>query len=83
MAASEGAPALAEGAGSAPWSQLEAPARFLLQALQAGPEGAQRGLGLLRALGSRSGEPFGWAGVLEALCREEPVVEGPDCRLEL
>ncbi|XP_045627995.1 Fanconi anemia group E protein isoform X1 [Ursus americanus] len=83
MEASEGAPALAEGAGSAPWSQLEAPARFLLQALQAGPEGARRGLGLLRALGSRSGEPFGWASVLEALCREEPVVEGPDCRLEL
>uniref|UniRef100_G3TH10 Fanconi Anaemia group E protein C-terminal domain-containing protein n=1 Tax=Loxodonta africana TaxID=9785 RepID=G3TH10_LOXAF len=26
---------------------------------------------------------FGWGRFLEALCREEPVVEGPDCRLEL
>ncbi|XP_035952462.1 Fanconi anemia group E protein [Halichoerus grypus] len=83
MAASEAAPALAEGAGSAPWAQLDAPARFLLQVLQSGPEGARRGLGLLRALGSRGEEPFCWGRVLEALCREEPVVEGPDCRLEL
>ncbi|XP_073740863.1 Fanconi anemia group E protein isoform X2 [Callorhinus ursinus] len=83
MAASEAAPALAEDAGSAPWAQLDTPARFLLQALQSGPEGARRGLGLLRALGSRGEEPFCWGYVLEALCREEPVVEGPDCRLEL
>ncbi|XP_047716651.1 Fanconi anemia group E protein isoform X1 [Prionailurus viverrinus] len=83
MAASEAAPTLTEGSGSAPWAQLDAPARLLLQALQAGPDGARRGLGLLRALGSRGGEPFGWGHVLEALCQEEPVVEGPDCRLEL
>lgn len=83
MAASEAAPALPEGSGSAPWAQLDASARLLLQALQAGPDGARRGLGLLRALGSRGGEPFGWGHVLEALCQEEPVVEGPDCRLEL
>nr|XP_055186641.1 Fanconi anemia group E protein isoform X1 [Nyctereutes procyonoides] len=83
MAASEAAPAPAEGADSAPWAQLEAPAQLLLRALQAGPDGARRGLGLLRALASRGGEPFGWGRILEALCREEPVVEGPDCRLEL
>nr|XP_021521285.1 Fanconi anemia group E protein [Aotus nancymaae] len=73
----------AEGAGSAPWAQLEAPARLLLQALQAGPEGARRGLGVLRALSSRGGEPFDWGRLLEALCQEEPVVQGPDGRLEL
>ncbi|XP_037699979.1 Fanconi anemia group E protein isoform X2 [Choloepus didactylus] len=72
-----------EDAVSAPWSQLDAPARLLLQALQAGPEGARGGLGVLRTLGSRRGEPFDWDRFLEALCREEPVVEGPDCRLEL
>lgn len=73
----------AEGAGSAPWARLEAPARLLLQALQAGPEGARRGLGVLRALRSRGGERFCWGAFLEALCREEPVVQGPDGRLEL
>ncbi|XP_077760427.1 Fanconi anemia group E protein isoform X2 [Canis aureus] len=83
MAASGAAPAPAEGADSAPWAQLEAPAQLLLRALQAGPDGARRGLGLLRALASRGGEPFGGGRILEALCREEPVVEGPDCRLEL
>uniref|UniRef100_A0A8C0YZI1 FA complementation group E n=1 Tax=Canis lupus familiaris TaxID=9615 RepID=A0A8C0YZI1_CANLF len=83
MAVSGAAPAPAEGADSAPWAQLEAPAQLLLRALQAGPDGARRGLGLLRALASRGGEPFGWGRILEALCREEPVVEGPDCRLEL
>ncbi|XP_036775966.2 Fanconi anemia group E protein isoform X2 [Manis pentadactyla] len=83
MAAPEAAPPQAEGAGQAPWAQLEAPAYLLLQALQGGPDGARRGLGVLRALGSRGGEPFDWGRVLEALCREEPVVEGPDCRLEL
>ncbi|XP_008261041.1 Fanconi anemia group E protein isoform X2 [Oryctolagus cuniculus] len=77
------AAAAAEGAGSAPWARLEAPARLLLQALQAGPEGARRGLGVLRALRRRGGEPFCWGGFLEALCREEPVVQGPDGRLEL
>ncbi|KAF5929631.1 hypothetical protein HPG69_002352 [Diceros bicornis minor] len=83
MATPEAAPAQAEDAGPAPWARLEAPARLLLQALQAGPEGARRGLGVLRALGSRGREPVCWGRVLEALCREEPVVEGPDCRLEL
>ncbi|XP_016810809.1 Fanconi anemia group E protein isoform X3 [Pan paniscus] len=73
----------AEGVEPAPWAQLEAPARLLLQALQAGPEGARRGLGVLRALGSRGWEPFDWGRLLEALCREEPVVQGPDGRLEL
>nr|XP_058932347.1 Fanconi anemia group E protein isoform X3 [Kogia breviceps] len=83
MEAPEAAPAQAEGAEPAPWAHLEAPARLLLQALQAGPDGARRGLGVLRALSGRGGEPFGWDRVFEALCREEPVVEGPDCRLEL
>lgn len=83
MAAPEAAPSQAESADPAPWAQLEAPARLLLQALQAGPDGARRGLGVLRTLGSRGGEPFCWDRVLEALCREEPVVEGPDCRLQL
>ncbi|XP_035151318.1 Fanconi anemia group E protein isoform X4 [Callithrix jacchus] len=73
----------AEGAESAPWAQLEAPARLLLQALQAGPDGARRGLGVLRTLSSRGGEPFDWGRLLEALCQEEPVVQGPDGRLEL
>ncbi|KAK2113572.1 hypothetical protein P7K49_007838 [Saguinus oedipus] len=73
----------AERAESAPWAHLEAPARLLLQALQAGPEGARRGLGVLRALSSRGGEPFDWGRLLEALCQEEPVVQGPDGRLEL
>eukprot|EP00070_Physeter_catodon_P018197 XP_023977804.1 Fanconi anemia group E protein isoform X2 [Physeter catodon] len=83
MEAPEAAPAQAEGAEPAPWAHLEAPARLLLQVLQAGPDGARRGLGVLRALSGRGGEPFGWDRVFEALCREEPVVEGPDCRLEL
>lgn len=83
MAAPEAAPSQAESADPAPWAQLEAPARLLLQALQAGPDGARRGLRVLRTLGSRGGEPFCWDRVLEALCREEPVVEGPDCRLQL
>lgn len=83
MAAPEAVPAQAESAEPAPWAQLEAPARLLLQALQAGPDGARRGLGVLRTLGSRGGEPFCWDRVLEALCRAEPVVEGPDCRLQL
>ncbi|XP_003789174.1 Fanconi anemia group E protein [Otolemur garnettii] len=72
-----------EGADLAPWEQLEAPSRLLLQALQAGPEGVRRGLGVLRTLGSRGGEPFCWGRFLEALCQEEPVVQGPDRRLEL
>ncbi|XP_012582384.1 PREDICTED: Fanconi anemia group E protein [Condylura cristata] len=83
MAAPEGEPAGAEAAEPAFWAQLEAPVRLLLRALQAGPDGARRGLGVLRTLGSRSGEPFVWGRLLEALCREEPVVEGPDCRLKL
>ncbi|XP_045428705.1 Fanconi anemia group E protein isoform X6 [Pipistrellus kuhlii] len=72
----------AESAEQAPWAELEAPARLLLRALQAGPDGARRGLGALRALGRR-GEPFAWGRVLEALCAEEPVAEGPDSRLRL
>lgn len=83
MASPEAVPAQTESAERAPWAHLEAPARLLLQALQAGPDGARRGLGVLRTLGSRSGEPFGWDRLLEALCREEPVVEGQDCRLQL
>ncbi|XP_053770222.1 Fanconi anemia group E protein isoform X3 [Desmodus rotundus] len=83
MASRDTAPAQAESSDQAPWAQLEAPARLLLQALQAGPDGARRGLGVLRALGSRGGEPFAWGRVLEALCREEAVTEGPDCRLQL
>ncbi|XP_004590526.2 Fanconi anemia group E protein [Ochotona princeps] len=73
----------AEGAESAPWEHLEGPERLLLQALQAGPEGARRGLGVLRALGRRGREPLCWGRFLEALCREEPVVQGPDGRLEV
>lgn len=69
-------------AGTAPWATLETPARLLLQALQAGPEGARRGLGVLRALGRRA-EHFPWGGFLEALGRAEPEVRGPDGRLEL
>lgn len=69
-------------AGAAPWATLEAPARLLLQALQAGPEGARRGLGVLRALGRRA-EHFPWDGFLEALGHVEPEVRGPDGRLEL
>ncbi|XP_012602397.2 Fanconi anemia group E protein [Microcebus murinus] len=83
MATPDAAPPGAEGAGPAPWAQLEAPARLVLQALQAGPEGARRGLGVLRALGRRGGEPLCWGRFLEALCREEPVVRAPDGRLEL
>ncbi|XP_045399531.1 Fanconi anemia group E protein isoform X4 [Lemur catta] len=83
MSTPDAAPLGAEGAGPAPGAQLEAPARLLLRALQAGPDGARRGLGVLRALGSRGGEPFCWGRFLEALCREEPVVQGPDGRLEL
>ncbi|XP_035879883.1 Fanconi anemia group E protein isoform X5 [Phyllostomus discolor] len=83
MASRDKAPALDESSELAPWAQLEAPARLLLQALQAGPDGARRGLGVLRLLGSRDGEPFAWGRVLEALCREEAVTEGPDCRLQL
>ncbi|KAM5262673.1 Fanconi anemia group E protein [Ctenodactylus gundi] len=75
MATPEAAPL---GAGAS----LDAPARLLLRALQAGPDGARRGLGVLRAR-SRRGEPFAWGGFLDALCREEPVVQGPDGRLEL
>ncbi|XP_062953348.1 Fanconi anemia group E protein isoform X6 [Cynocephalus volans] len=83
MATPDAAPLRAGSAGPAPWAQLEAPARLLLQALQAGPEGARRGLGVLRALGSRGRKPFDWGPFLEALCREEPVVQGPEGRLEL
>lgn len=66
-----------------PWAHLQAQARLLLRALQTGPDGARRGLGVLRTLASRGGDPFDWGYVLEALCQEEPVVEGPDCRLHL
>lgn len=83
MASRDPAPAQDESSEMAPWAQLEAPARLLLQALQAGPDGARRGLGVLRVLGCRGGEPFAWGRVLEALCQEEAVAEGPDCRLQL
>lgn len=72
----------AASAGAAPWATLEAPARLLLRALQSGPEGARRGLGVLRALGRRA-EHFPWDGFLEALGHVEPEVRGPDGRLEL
>uniref|UniRef100_A0A8D2BC29 FA complementation group E n=1 Tax=Sciurus vulgaris TaxID=55149 RepID=A0A8D2BC29_SCIVU len=83
MATPDAATPRTGNAGSAPWASLETPARLLLQALQAGPEGARRGLGVLRALGRRGGEPFDWGRFLEALCQEEPVLQGPDARLEL
>ncbi|XP_011371830.1 Fanconi anemia group E protein isoform X1 [Pteropus vampyrus] len=83
MASPEAVAAQSESAEREPWAHLEAPARLLLQALQTGPDGARRGLGVLRTLGSRGGEPFGWDRLLEALCREEPVVEGQDCHLQL
>ncbi|XP_037000244.2 Fanconi anemia group E protein isoform X2 [Artibeus jamaicensis] len=83
MGSRDTAPTPAESSELAPWAPLEAPARLLLQALQAGPDGARRGLGVLRMLGSRGGEPLAWGRFLEALCREEAVTEGPDCRLQL
>ncbi|XP_021115600.1 Fanconi anemia group E protein isoform X2 [Heterocephalus glaber] len=83
MATPEGAPPGAEGAGPEPWAPLEAPARLLLQALQAGSDGARRGLGVLRALGRRDGDPFSWGDLLGALCREEPALRGPGGPLEL
>jgi Fanconi anemia group E protein len=55
----------------------------VLQALQAGPDGARRGLAVLRMLGRRGPDPFCWGRFLETLCREEPVVQGPNGRLEL
>ncbi|XP_069880006.1 Fanconi anemia group E protein isoform X2 [Dipodomys merriami] len=75
MAAPDGAPD--------PWASLEAPARLVLRALQAGPAGARRGLGALRALGRRGPASFSWGPFLEALCHEEPVVPAPGGRLEL
>ncbi|XP_003473741.2 Fanconi anemia group E protein isoform X1 [Cavia porcellus] len=83
MATPQAAPPGAEGAEPSPWAPLEAPARLLLQALQAGPDGARRGLGVLRALGRRDGEPLCWGGLLGALCQEEPVLPCPGGRLEL
>ncbi|KAM4834777.1 Fanconi anemia group E protein isoform 2-T2 [Thomomys bottae] len=75
MAAQDGEPA--------PWASLEAPARLVLRALQAGPAGARRGLGALRALGRRGPESFSWGPFLEALSHEEPVLPAPGGRLEL
>ncbi|XP_008838325.1 Fanconi anemia group E protein isoform X2 [Nannospalax galili] len=69
-------------ARAAPWEALDAPARLLLRALQTGPDGARRGLAVLRALGRRP-EPFAWGGFLEKLGRSEPMVWGPDGRMEL
>ncbi|KAM6182326.1 Fanconi anemia group E protein [Erethizon dorsatum] len=83
MATPQAAPPGAEGVGPAPWAPLEAPARLLLQALQAGPDGARRGLGVLRALGRRDREPLSWGGLLGALCQEEPVLPCPGGCLEL
>ncbi|XP_006860623.1 PREDICTED: Fanconi anemia group E protein [Chrysochloris asiatica] len=72
-----------EDACPAPWVQLDSPARLLLQALQAGPEGTRSGLRVLRTLAHRGGEPFCWGRFLEGLCREELVVDGLDCPLKL
>ncbi|XP_043855991.1 Fanconi anemia group E protein isoform X2 [Dromiciops gliroides] len=65
-------------------ARLEPPVLLLLQLLQSGPGGvlgALRALRRLRAGGSE--RPFCWGLFLEALSREEPVLEGPDRRLEL
>ncbi|KFO23153.1 Fanconi anemia group E protein isoform X1 [Fukomys damarensis] len=83
MATPEAAPPGAEGAGPEPWAALEAPARLLLEALQAGPDGARRGLGVLRALGCHERDPLSWGDLLAALCREEPVLRDPGGPLEL
>ncbi|XP_074167277.1 Fanconi anemia group E protein isoform X1 [Sminthopsis crassicaudata] len=64
--------------------RMEPPALLLLQLLQSGPGGvlgALKALPRLRAGGSE--RPFCWGPFLEALSREEPVLEGPDRRLEL
>ncbi|XP_068929619.1 Fanconi anemia group E protein [Petaurus breviceps papuanus] len=74
----------AEGWAARLGARLEPPALFLLQLLQSGPGGvlvALRALPRLRA--GRSERPFCWGPFLEALSREEPVLEGPDRRLEL
>ncbi|XP_004624511.1 Fanconi anemia group E protein isoform X2 [Octodon degus] len=83
MATPQAAPPGAEGAGQVPWAPLEAPARLLLQVLQAGPDGVRRGLGVLRTLDRRDREPLDWGGLLGALCQEEPVLSCPGGRLEL
>uniref|UniRef100_A0A4X2LIB0 FA complementation group E n=1 Tax=Vombatus ursinus TaxID=29139 RepID=A0A4X2LIB0_VOMUR len=74
----------AEGWAARLGARLEPPALLLLQLLQSGPGGvlgALRALQRLRAGGSE--RPFCWGPFLEALSREEPVLEGPDRRLEL
>ncbi|XP_051852425.1 Fanconi anemia group E protein [Antechinus flavipes] len=65
-------------------TRMEPPALLLLQLLQSGPGGvlgALKALPRLRAGGSE--RPFCWGPFLEALSREEPVLEGPDRRLKL
>ncbi|XP_036621797.1 Fanconi anemia group E protein [Trichosurus vulpecula] len=74
----------AEGWAARLGARLEPPALLLLRLLQSGPGGvlgALRALQRLRAGGSE--RPFCWGPFLEALSREEPVLEGPDRRLEL
>ncbi|XP_020855244.1 Fanconi anemia group E protein isoform X2 [Phascolarctos cinereus] len=74
----------AEGWAARLGAGLEPPALLLLQLLQSGPGGvlgALRALQRLRAGGSE--RPFCWGPFLEALSREEPVLEGLDRRLEL
>uniref|UniRef100_A0A5F8HK86 FA complementation group E n=1 Tax=Monodelphis domestica TaxID=13616 RepID=A0A5F8HK86_MONDO len=75
---------LAEGWAARLGTRLEPSALLLLQLLQSGPGGvlwALRALQKLRAGGSE--RPFCWGPFLEALSREEPVLEGLDRRLEL
>ncbi|KAM9006570.1 Fanconi anemia group E protein isoform 2-T2 [Sarcophilus harrisii] len=65
-------------------TRMEPPALLLLRLLQSGPGGvlgALRALPRLRAGGSE--RPFRWGPFLEALSREQPVLEGPDRRLKL
>ncbi|XP_074092559.1 Fanconi anemia group E protein [Macrotis lagotis] len=74
----------AEGWTARLGARLEPPALLLLQLLQSGPRGA---LGALRALhrlrAGGSERPFSWGPFLEALSQEQPVLRGPDHRLEL
>ncbi|XP_044531219.1 Fanconi anemia group E protein [Gracilinanus agilis] len=75
---------LAEGWVARFRAQLEPSALLLLQLLQSGPGGVLGALRALQRLRAGSSErPFCWGPFLEALSREEPVLEGLDRRLEL